>query len=222
MLRATGRTLVGLQRSDAFDVVLDGGGHVTALALQDENGAEARRPLIDDAWRAARIALLSRAPLLEVAAAVRAEAARDEHARIGLAMVRISQADSRVEVLNAGMPAIACATPTRIFLHPALSPALGHGEAHPRTYELVPLIWGSVWLLTTSGLTAGSRLPDAVRVLCERLALGSRGIELAASSPEDLRDRLLACQPDTSGPARDDATLVLIGANPHARLGGAR
>jgi Stage II sporulation protein E (SpoIIE) len=218
MLRATGDTLGGLRRSDAFDIVLDGRSRVTGLVVQDRSGDGAQRPLLDDVWRVARIALLGLAPLHELVAAVVAETARSEYAEIGLAMVRVSQTDSRVEVLNAGMPPIACATPTRTFLHPALSSAIGHRDARDHAYEVVPLIWGSTWLLGSPGLTSGSLAPEAVRTLCERLELGIMGIELAGSSPDVLRDRLLARHPEASGLASDDATLIVIGADPHARL----
>jgi hypothetical protein len=218
LLRASGDTLEGLRPSDAFDIVVDPRGDVSALLLHDPAGRNARRAPLDEALRAARIALLGRSSIQDVVSAVAAEAARSGHAEIALSVVRLCQTDSRVEVLNAGMPPIACAAQDRVSVHSALSLPVGRDDERRHAYEVVPLIWGSTWLLGSPGLTRGSLLAESVQELCARLELGTRGLELAAKTPESLRQMLLTRHPDASRLSRDDASLLLIGADPNARL----
>lgn len=196
---------------------MDGRGDVTGLLVQDPAGRNVKRPPLRGALRSARKPLLASAPLQEVVSAVVAEASSAGF-EIGVGLVRISQSESRVEILNAGMPPIACSTEQRVFVYSPRSRAVGRDDDQGHPYEVVPLVWGSTWLLASSGLTGGSLLPDPVQHLCERLELRTRGLELATQTPDELRDTLIARNPDSRRCARDDATLVLIAADPHARL----
>lgn len=185
------------------------------MLVVDPAGRNGKRPPLGQALRAARVALLERAALEDVARAVEAEADRGGF-EIGLVVVRVSQTDARVEVLNAGLSPVACAMRGRTVLHAARSDVLGRGEsAHP--FEVVPLIWGSTWMIGSPGLTGGSLLAEATRDLCERLELGTRGAELASGSPRKLVEALIARSPEASRLTRDDATIVLLSADPHVR-----
>jgi len=218
LLRATADRLEGLRRSDGFDLVVDPKGDVTALVLQDPPGRNAQTPPLDRVLEAARNALSDAAPMQQVVWAIQSELERAGGAELGLALARVSQADSRVEVLNAGMPPIACASADGVRVHVALSPALGRDRGHGHAYEVVPLIWNSTWVLCSSGLTGGSLLPETLHELCSHLDLGSRGADLASCTPEELRHVLLTRHPEAGRFARGDSTIVLVCADPNARL----
>jgi hypothetical protein len=136
----------------------------------------------------------------------------------GLVIVRLSQRDAKVEVLNAGMPGVANAGPGgHLEVYPALSGPVGRrvGEVHP--YELLPLVWGGTWLALSDGLVNGSVDVENVTALCAKLDLSGQGLALANSSSDELYDvfqSLLA----TARFSRDDATGILVGADPDARF----
>jgi hypothetical protein len=134
-------------------------------------------------------------------------------------LMRCSVADARAEVTTAGMPPLACVRPGgSITMHPAASPPLTSTTTVPPPVEVVPLVWGSTWLAVSDGFTAGSDHPEAVRRLAIDLELPEKGIALSGQTPDALYD-LLASRVSESGRfSRDDATLVLIGADPNARF----
>jgi len=136
----------------------------------------------------------------------------------GLVILRISQADARVEVLNAGMPALVNTSPGgRLDFYPAQSSAIGRrvGEVHP--YELVPLRWGGTWLAVSDGMLNGSLNEENVAALCGKLELESRGLLLSQSRAEDLYDVFQGVL-TTARFLRDDATGIVIAADATARF----
>jgi hypothetical protein len=82
---------------------------------------------------------------------------------------------------------------------------------------VVPLVWGSTWLAVSDGFTSGSDHPEVVRRLAEELELNERGLTLSGHTPDGLYDLLAGRLTDSGRFSRDDATLVLVGADPHAR-----
>ncbi len=138
--------------------------------------------------------------------------------KLALAILRVSQRDAKVELLNAGMPAFANAGPAEhVALHAALSGAVGRrvGEVHP--YELVPLIWGSTWLAVSDGMVNGSLDPENVRTMCAKLALHDHGLSLTMASAEEQYDAFQALL-SAARFLRDDATFVLVSADSGARF----
>ncbi len=119
-------------------------------------------------------ALQRQEPLHTVVAELEMQLAVHPGVEAGLVILRLSQRDARVEVLNAGMPAVANASPGgRLDFHPAQSGAIGRriGEVHP--YELVPLHWGGTWLTVSDGMLNGSLHEDDVAALCVKLDLAN-------------------------------------------------
>ena len=219
MLRASGETLEGPHPSDLFDVLIDADGALVLVLLDLQAGAESSGSFLATMMRQTRSALEAHEPLHRVVAELELQLAARPGVEAGLIILRVSQRDARVELLNAGMPALANALPGgQLSLHPALSSPVGRrvGEVHP--YELLPLIWGSAWLAVSDGMTSGSFDSQSVSDLCERLGLAERGMVLAASSSEQLYDTLQEVLPAARF-LRDDATCVVIGADVHG-LGG--
>jgi hypothetical protein len=105
-----------------------------------------------------------------------------------------------------------------ITVHPLSSPPLTSTTTMPPPVEVVPLIWGSTWLVVSDGFTAGSDHPDAVKRLAHDLELPERGLALSGHTPDSLYDLLASRVLESGRFARDDATLVLIGADPDARF----
>ena len=65
---------------------------------------------------------------------------------------------------------------------------------------------------------AGSDHPEVVRRLAMDLELPEKGLALAGQTPDALYDILAGRLSESGLLARDDATLVLIGADPNARF----
>lgn len=215
MLCTSGLTLEA-GAPDAFDVIIGARGELT-IALLSLKSPGARRADAEAALDTVRDSVRSGAPIYEVVASVRAWTSGARDRRVALTLLRFSQPDSRVEILNAGMPAVACAPPgARVALHGSLSRPIGErfGEVHP--YELCPLVWGSAWFLLSEGATLGAMEPDAVRSALSGDDLYRQGAELAASTPRALApflERLTArAQPLA------DASLVVVHADPTRRF----
>lgn len=218
MLRASGETVDGPRPSDWFDVFVDDRGDVVALLMDLRSSAESSDEFLATLARDTKAALLRGSALHEVVSNLEMQMAIYPGTEAGLIVLRLSQRDARVEMLNAGMPAIANTGPGgRLDVYPALSGPVGHrvGEVHP--YELVPLLWGGTWLAVSDGMMNGSLDTNNVAALCAKLDLGSRGLALASSSSDELYDEF---QHVLSAPRflRDDATGVLIGADAGARF----
>jgi hypothetical protein len=220
MLHVSGATVETGAASDAFEVLVDERSELS-IVLLDVRAAEAgRSALTQEAMSVIRDAVSGRAPMYEIVSALRAFSASEQKVQVGVCLVRVSQPDSRVEILNAGMPAIACLLGGgRLTLHPSLSPAIGErfGDVHP--YELSPLVWGSVWMLMSDGLTQGRMQSEDVRTWIMRYELHKDIADLAGQQPAELRDLVRQVSAVETIPAvHGDATLVVINADPTRRF----
>lgn len=215
MLCASGLTLAA-DGHDAFDVVIGARGELTLVLLSIKTPEPADGEA-EAALDAVREALRSGSPIYDVVSSVRAWAARERGRRVALSLMRFSQPDSRVEILNAGMPPIACAPPGgRLSLHAPLSRPIGErfGEVHP--YELCPLVWGSAWFLLSEGATFGSLDSDSVRGVLMESELYQHAAELAASPPESLAPHIERLTARPRSPT--DSSVVIVHADPTRRF----
>lgn len=219
MLRVTGDTLEGPRETDGFDVVSGPGGDVglvlVDLQTRHASPGEVAQTLLEKASRG----LAERTPLH----AIMLDLVRGlfEHAgsELRVTLVRFAVAEARVEVTTAGMPPLACVHPGgNISVHPLPSPPLTATVTIPPPVEVVPLVWGSTWLAVSDGFTAGSDHPDAVRRLARELELAEKGLALSEQTPDGLYDLLSGRVTESGRFARDDATLVLVSADPNARF----
>jgi hypothetical protein len=154
--------------------------------------------------------------MYEIVADVRRFSAA-ENVRVGLALLRFAARESRVEILNAGMPPILRFSPgAEPAVHYALSTAVGarFGEVHP--YELSPLVWGSSWALFSAGVTGGSHEPAELLRRVAGSTLELRASELAGQSSAAL-ESVVARLAAASAPL-PDRTLVVVDANPRRRI----
>jgi hypothetical protein len=157
--------------------------------------------------------------MYEIVSALRTFSGGERKTAVGITLLRFSQPDARVEILNAGMPAVACVLPDgRLTLHAALSPAIGRrfGDVHP--YELSPLIWGSSWFALSDGLTAGKQGPEDVRSWLSQNDLQKRGPELSALKPTALAALLAELASDDERRSHGDASLLIVNADPTRRF----
>jgi hypothetical protein len=181
-------------------------------SAQDEDGL--RRRLADRT----RACLEASLPFHELVAVLRAEVATSLAATVGIAAIRVSSLDGRVEILNAGMPPIACVAPGRGLLEfPALSPGVAAHADQVHPYEVVPLLGGSTWMLCSDGATSGA--PEEADRLWEALSLVTAADKLVTSNAA-LHARLAA----TLGimPPPEDATLAVIAVDSGPRSSGIR
>ena len=212
-----GATASGFTATDGFDVVVDDTGEVCVFVVKVRVPSAPRAGLAAEALATARVAIESRLPMYELVAEIRRFGASEQNTEIGLSLLRFSPRDSRVEILIAGMPPIVRLLPgADTTLYPALSGAIGarFGEVHP--YELSSLVWGSAWILTSDGITGGSRDPA---VLAQRIAgseVERRAFDLALE-PSFALEHLVT---DLAGAeaAEMDRTLVVVHADPNRRL----
>jgi len=217
MLRASGETVEGPRPCDWFDVFVDPRGNLVLALLDVRSSAESPQEFLASLMQTTKAALQRQDPLHTVVLELEMQLAVHPGVEAGLVILRISQQDARVEVLNAGMPAVVNTSPGgRLDFYPAQSSAIGRrvGEVHP--YELVPLRWGGTWLTVSDGMLNGSLNEENVAALCAKLELESRGLLLAQARAEDLYDVFQ----DVLSAARflrDDATGILIGADASAR-----
>ncbi|MEO8905448.1 MAG: hypothetical protein ABI488_23285 [Polyangiaceae bacterium] len=218
MLRASGETIEGPRPSDSFNVFVDREGDLVVLLMDIQTPLEASDGFLNSLMREAEEALREHAPLHSVVSGLEMHLAARPGVEAGLIVVRLSQRDAKVEVLNAGMPAIANAGPgEHVTLHPALSSAVGKrvGEVHP--YELVTLAWGSTWLAVSDGVLNGSLDAENVQALCSKLGLSERGFALTTATSDQRYDAFQAVLPAARF-LRDDATFVLVSADPKTRF----
>lgn len=218
MLRASGETIDGPRPSDWFDVFVDVRGDLVALLMDVRSSAESSDDFLATLFPDTKTALRRGDALHEVVGELEMMLATHPGVETGLAILRLSQRDARVEMLNAGMPAIANAGPGgRLDMYPALSSAVGRrvGEVHP--YELVPLVWGSTWLAASDGMINGALDTESVAALCAKLDLAGRGLTLAAASSDELYDEFQHVL-SAARFLRDDATGVLVGADAGTRF----
>jgi len=218
MLRANGQTVEGPRPCDGFDVFGDDEDSLVLVLMDVQSSAESPPGFLSGLLQSARQALQSHQPLHQVVCDLELQLALYPGVEAGLVILRVSQRDAKIELLNAGMPPVANASPGgRLDFYPSLSGPLGRrvGEVHP--YELVPLLWGGTWLAVSDGMLNGSNDEVAVAALCATVDLPARGLLLATASTEDLHDALQAALTERRF-LRDDATGVLIAADPGARF----
>jgi len=218
LLSASAETIEGPRPCDWFDVFVDRQGELVVLLVDAQSGTDSWGGFVTTAIQETRAALLEAEALHTVVNALELQLAAQPSLEVGLLILRFSERDAKVELLNAGMPPVANAGPgARLELYPARSGPVGRrvGEVHP--YELLPLTWGGSWLALSDGMLDGSLESDAVATLCAKLDLSARGLALSQSSSEELYDALQS-QLSSTRFLRDDATGVLIGADPGARF----
>jgi hypothetical protein len=203
--------------TNAVEVVLDRASELS-LMLLDVRGAQQRLGELTGAAReVVRNALQRRAPMYEIVSALRSLSASEHAASFGVVVLRFSQPESRVEILNAGMPAVACVLPDgELSLHASLSAGIGErfGEVHP--YELAPLSWGSSWLMLSDGLTGGRRSPDQLRALLHEFELPARASELSRLSAAKLAEIVAAL--DQRERPEAGRSLLVVNADPNRRF----
>jgi hypothetical protein len=218
MLRASGETVEGPRPSDWFDVFVDDRGNLVVALLDAHSGSEAPQSFLSGLMQSAKATLQRHAPLHAVVSELEMQLAIHPGTEVGLVILRISQQDAKVELLNAGMPAVVNTSPGgRLDFYPAQSGAVGRriGEVHP--YELIPLRWGGTWLAVSDGMVNGSSSDDGVAALCAKLDLANRGVLLAQASTEDLYDTFQAAL-SAARFVRDDATGIVVAADAGARF----
>jgi len=226
MLRANGETVEGPRRSDWFDVFVDERDNLVLLLLDVRSSAESPAEFLAGLMDNTKATLQRYEALHTVVGELEMQLAVHPGVEAGLVILRISQQDAKVELLNAGMPVVVNTSPGgRLDFYPAQSSAVGRrvGEVHP--YELIPLRWGGTWLAVSDGMVNGALDEESVATLCAKLELDSRGMLLAQASVEELYDAFQGAAGGGAGESaramrflRDDATAVLIGADGGARF----
>lgn len=173
--------------SDVYAAVVDRANELAIALLSARGEAPRATALAREALGVTKVALERRAPMYEIVSALRRLSASERPCHLGAVILRFSQPDCRVEILNAGMPPVTRVLPDgELCLHPALSLGIGErfGEVHP--YELAKLSWGSSWLVASEGLTRGDRSAEGVRELWAASELGARAAALALASGDEL------------------------------------
>jgi Stage II sporulation protein E (SpoIIE) len=219
LLRITGDTLQGPRESDWFDIVSAPGGDVGVvlldLATRHPSPADVGRVLLAKAARS----FVEGAPLHVIALDLVRALFEYPGSELRVTLVRYSTTAARVELVTAGMPPLACAHPDgHVWIHGSSSPPLTSTTLLPPPVEVVPLVWGTTWLAVSDGFTAGSDHPDVVRRLALDLELAQRGLSLSGETADSLYELLATRVAELGRFTRDDATLVLVGADPHARF----
>lgn len=219
LLRITGDTLEGPRETDSFDIVTGPGGDI-GIALLDLQTRHLQPSEVSQALlRKAARGFLERTPLHAMMLDLVRTLFEFPGTEARVTLMRCSAAEARAEIATAGMPPAACVHPGgTVTVHATSSPALTSVTSVPPPIEVVPLVWGSTWLIVSDGFTAGSDRPEVVRRLAEDLELEKHGLALSGQTPDALYD-LLASRVSESGRfARDDATLVLVGADANAQF----
>jgi hypothetical protein len=210
-------TIPGPRASDVIEIVDHRDGSVE-IALLDVRAARGQEQFQARLANAVRASLELRLPLHEVARSLRSVVSLAVAASVGVTILRLSESEERVELLNAGMPPVACVFPDgRVLSLPALSGDVGqrsHG-AHP--YEMMPRVAGSVWVLASDGATGGS-LEDA-GMLWSSLELYEKATELPELTSDELKARF--ARGLSALPASEDASVVVADARSRLRFSGA-
>lgn len=218
-LRITGDTLQGPRESDCFDVISGPAGDVGIVMLDVHTRGREAGSIGQELLRKAARGMAERTPLHAIMLDLVRALFEFPGTELRVTMMRCSVAEARAEVTIAGMPPLACVHPGgHITMHPGASPPLTATTNVPPPVEVVPLIWGSTWLAVSDGFTAGSDHPEAVKRLARDLELDVHGLRLSGETPDALYDVLSQLVTDSARFTRDDATLVLIGADPNARF----
>ena len=195
--------LRGRRSSDAVEMFVERDGSIN-LILLDVRAARDQVALRDRLAARAHEALSAREAMHTLAGSLRKIVCAAVAASVGMIALRRVPARGRVELLNAGMPAVACVLPDgRSFHFPALSPTSGRAWRRP-TLRADPLTPGTHWFLASDGATGG--LEDSSN-LWAALGLPESARTLAQKTPQELAQRLTLEVGDTLS---EDASLVVI------------
>jgi hypothetical protein len=210
-------TIAGPRVSDVIEIVdhRDGTLEIALLDVRAPRGQEHFQARLANAVKAG---LELRLPLHEIARSLRSVVSLAVAASVGASILRLSESDERVELLNAGMPPIACVFPDgRMLSLPALSGDIGPRSPGAHPYEMMPWVPGAVWVLASDGATTGS--VDEAGSLWSSLGLPERASELPNLSQEELTNRF------TRGlsplPVPEDATVIVADTRSRVRRSGA-
>jgi hypothetical protein len=219
LLHITGDTLEGPSETDSFDIV-SGPGEEVGIVLLDVRTRHPNPSVVGDALLArAAGGVAEGTPLHAVMLDLVRGLFEFPATEVRATLMRCSMANARAEVTTAGMPPLACVRSNGYTtVHSAPSPPLTSTTMVPPSVEVVPLVWGSTWMAVSDGFTNGSSHPEAVRRLAKDLELAEKGLELCARTPNALYDLLARRVSEAGRFARDDATIVLIGADPASRF----
>jgi hypothetical protein len=206
-------TLRGRRASDAIEIVTERDGAVSVVVL-DVRAARDQESLRARLASSALVSLAEREPMHVLANSLRSIVCQAVAASVGVIALRVYPMHGRVELLNAGMPPVACVLPDgRLLQMPSLSGDVGPRSHRAHPYELIPLAPGSTWLVASDGATSGS-LEDTTE-LWAKLGLPASALELGAESHEGLEQRLRAQLGEL--PLPEDASLVVIPTAPPRR-----
>jgi hypothetical protein len=206
-------SIPGPRPSDVIEVVdhRDGTIEIALLDVRAPRGQEHFHPRLANTVRAG---LELRLPLHEIARSMRSVISSAVAASVGAIILRLSESDERIELLNAGMPPVACVFPDgRLLSLPSLSGDVGPRSPGAHPYEMMPWVSGAVWVLASDGATAGS-VEDA-GPLWTSLGLPENAPSLPDVSSEELEARL--AQGLTSLPVPEDATVIAADARSRVR-----
>jgi hypothetical protein len=218
MVGVSGAVLRGTPETDACGLVVDEEGSVCVFVVK-VTGTVARPGLPALAAAAIGVAATARLPIYELVSDLRRFAASESAANLGLSLLRISTRDSRVEILNAGMPAIIRLLPGETpTVYQSRSGPVGNRFAEVYPYELTSLVWGSAWLLTSDGVTAGSLDPVTLLRGIAASGLTQSAPELADAPIARVEAATLALSAACGETAGDDRTLVVVSADPRRRF----
>jgi hypothetical protein len=206
-------TLRGRRASDAIEIVTERDGAV-GVVLLDVRAAREQESLRARLAASALMSLAEREPMHVLANSLRSVVCQAVAASVGVVALRVHPMHGRVELLNAGMPPVACTLPDgRLLQMPSLSLDIGPRSHRAHPYELIPLAPGSVWFVASDGATGGSL--DETNQLWSALGLPASANELANDSHEGLQHRLREQLGEL--PLPEDASLVVIPTAPPRR-----
>ena len=210
-------TLRGRRASDAIEIVTERDGAVSLVVL-DVRAARDQEALRARLAASALVSLADHEPMHVLANSLRSIVCQAVAASVGVIALKVHPMHGRVELLNAGMPPVACVLPDgRLLEMPALSSDIGPRSHRAHPYELIPLAPGSIWFAASDGATGGT-LDDANQ-LWSGLGLPDSAHELASLSHEHLEARLLERVGQV--PLPEDASLVVVPtANPRRMQSG--
>lgn len=194
--------------SDVYEVIVDDHGTLSVFLLDLDGGHDAVQPAAD----AVSSALDFAAPLHLVIADL-AGVLMEADCKAGAAILRFLPSQGRVEVLNAGLPPIACVQPDgRATLISPRSGPVGLLKDDVHAYDLLPFAWNSQWFVMSDGVTAGSLARAAVTEAVETLRISTPNLaQLASESTSALVRRLSRIVgPDPM----DDASLLVVHTDP--------
>lgn len=206
-------TLRGRRASDAIEIVTERDGAV-GVVLLDVRAAREQETLRARLAASALMSLAEREPMHVLANSLRSVVCQAVAASVGVIALRVHPMHGRVELLNAGMPPVACVLPDgRLLQMPALSQDIGPRSHRAHPYELIPLAPGSVWFATSDGATGGAL--DETTQLWSALGLPGSANDLAGDSHEGLQFRLREQLGEL--PLPEDASLVVVPTAPPRR-----